>query len=510
MTATDVRAGTAPLGASVAGRRLIGVPRHRTDRTPDTGIRPGTAGGHPDPDSGVDPSRLAHCHRCGSDRPAAGVGPARAARRAFGDDVGGRRRAESTLAERLADADAAADRLRSLFGTATPSVLVVPATAGEAARQVGHPDSSMPAQVAATTDGQSRPARHGRRRPGRAQSRCVPAAHGARTAGRRDPRAHPCGHPSHDDRPSAALAVGRVRRVCRVGPGEHAGPDRLGPAAGTGSDRGPAADAALAQRLRLRARRTWRRHTRPRGLPCAGSPPSTASPGSWRSTEQSPERRERRPRRLTRLSAPSSARRPRPSSRVGEASWRRWPGDERPPGRHAGAWSTGAAGVPPGRPPGACRRDRRARPTGAWVRPCSAAGRLLVHHRRWRAPRRGPATGSRPGGLRGGRGGRGPRRARRAVPARTRRLRFRRGDRPPGPGVLPRAGGAGRAGHHRLGRAGGPLHDERLVGAPGRARRAHRGRVPHDHARSWWPDCARFSLRGRGCRAARSARRSPP
>ena len=61
---------------------------------------------------------------------------------------------ESTLAERRADADAAADRLSSLFGAATPSVLVVPATDAEAARQLGHPESQTPSQVAATTDGQ--------------------------------------------------------------------------------------------------------------------------------------------------------------------------------------------------------------------------------------------------------------------------------------------------------------------------------------------------------------------
>ncbi|MGV1009610.1 MAG: hypothetical protein ACOYBY_13510 [Dermatophilaceae bacterium] len=64
----------------------------------------------------------------------------------------------SVLTDRLADADAATRRLTSLFGSATPSVVVVPATAAEAARQLGRPEAAASSQVAATTDGQLGPA----------------------------------------------------------------------------------------------------------------------------------------------------------------------------------------------------------------------------------------------------------------------------------------------------------------------------------------------------------------
>ena len=157
LTATDVRADAAPPGASVDGERPSAYPvttriGHQIpgyDREPRVATRTLTLASTP---AGwrIATDAAATDQLQVWDLPALHV--VRSATTLVAGDV-----PESTLAERLADADAAADRLRSLFGAATPSVLVVPATAGEAARQVGHPDSSMPAQVAATTDGQSGP-----------------------------------------------------------------------------------------------------------------------------------------------------------------------------------------------------------------------------------------------------------------------------------------------------------------------------------------------------------------
>ena len=59
----------------------------------------------------------------------------------------------STLHQRLADAQAGQARLAHLFGTATPAVLVVPATAAEASAQLGSLEGAGSGQVAATTEG---------------------------------------------------------------------------------------------------------------------------------------------------------------------------------------------------------------------------------------------------------------------------------------------------------------------------------------------------------------------
>lgn len=59
----------------------------------------------------------------------------------------------ATLQSRLADADAAQPRLARLFGAPVQVVLVVPADAAQAARQLGHLDAASLGSLAAATDG---------------------------------------------------------------------------------------------------------------------------------------------------------------------------------------------------------------------------------------------------------------------------------------------------------------------------------------------------------------------